>query len=425
MYDYYNIILIGCVILCLFIVAYMGILAIMYWKKNPIEELHMVKSKHEMENFPPENLGKEDFVLSNYEMGEKLPSTADLTTGCNFVASIADSLNLRSNFVATRSWRGQSPLYQEYTELHNLSSVTHTFLGTRGDMGNQIFQLACIIAAGRRSNANIIFPTRISTLPIIKLFDLTHFEWKDISVDATFHEYDNYEHIVIPQDGRNYDVRGYRQSYKYFDVIGKDIRDIFVPKNEILDSIRSLIPNEYITIHIRKGDYMKFMHKIPLLREFRQCQLEYYKAGIRKLRETYPNCPLLVCTDSPQWIKPLLSELDSKAILAPIPIGIEPKFSDFCTLYLSSGIVISNSTYSWWAAYLNPDKIIICPSPWWDPDGFVGSALGLDGPYLHYPNWWLLDTDTGNIIREPHGKDKVDTSSDTLNLYKLVRGMLV
>jgi hypothetical protein len=39
---------------------------------------------------------KEDKVLSNYEMEALLPFTADLTTGCNKVASREDSLNLRS-----------------------------------------------------------------------------------------------------------------------------------------------------------------------------------------------------------------------------------------------------------------------------------------------------------------------------------------
>lgn len=71
--------------------------------------------------------------------------------------------------------------------------------------------------------------------------------------------------------------------------------------------------------------------------------------------------------------------------------------------------------------------MIICPSPWWDPDGFIGTAMALNGPYLHHPDWWLLDTDTGKLVRTPDSKegDKPDNSNETLLLYKLIRGMLL
>src|SRR5574338_240707 len=144
-----DMLLTGCIIICLLIIGYIGIIFIMYWRKNPIYLQNAVTLPH-------------------------------------------------SN-----------------REVINPSIVTSTYLGTRGDMGNQIFQLACVISAGKRSGANIIIPTRIATLPINNLFNLNMFEFNDITPDATFYEYDNYEHIVIPDDGRNYNIRGYRQAYKY------------------------------------------------------------------------------------------------------------------------------------------------------------------------------------------------------------------
>jgi len=319
----------------------------------------------------------------------------------------------------------KNPEGDEYENGEERSIVTHKTLGRRGDMGNQIFQLACIIAAGERSDAKIILPKTIDELPINKLFDLKRFEIRDINTDMTYYEYDNYENIIIPKDGRRYDIRGYRQAYKYFDEMREEICKIFTPKNEIIDEVKKNIPNEYIAVHIRKGDYIKLIHNIPLLREFRRCQMEYYKKGINKLRETYPDCQLIVCTDSPEWVTPLLGELDSKAILSPIIENISPKFIDFCVLYLADAVVMSNSTYSWWACYLRGGRQIISPTPWWDPDGFIGTALGLDGPYLQYPEWWLLDADNGKVVREPHGKNKEDTNGDTLSVYKFARVMLI
>lgn len=307
------------------------------------------------------------------------------------------------------------------------STVSIVNLGTRGDMGNQIFQLACAIAASSRSNCKLVLPITSQKLPLNELFDLTSFQFHDVVPDAIYYEYSNYEVINIPQDGRIYDIRGYRQSYKYFEDYSLQIRNIFRPKSSILNQVIAQIPSHYIAVHIRKGDYIKAMHAIPLLREFKQCQLAYYQKGIALLRSNYPDIPLLVCTDSPNWVKSILHKLDPQASLAPLISGLNPKFSDFCILYNATALVISNSTYGFWAAYLNPNRIAIAPSPWWNPEGFVGCSMGLDSPHLHHPNFYILDTDTGNITREPHSLigERPETDSDTLTLFKLIRGLIV
>jgi hypothetical protein len=307
------------------------------------------------------------------------------------------------------------------------STVTYTYLGKRGDMGNQIFEIAVLLAAGRRSQAKVVLPTQVQSLPLNALFDLSSVEWKDITPDVAYSEYSNHEIIQVPADGRTYDIYGYRQSYLYFEDYAEEVRRLFTPRVEILEAVRSILPSAYIAVHIRRGDYIKAIHSVPLLREFRRCQLDYYKGGIKKLRELYPEHPLLICTDSPAWVKPLLPELDPHAELAPVPEGVDPKFSDFCTLYLANALVMSNSSYSFWAAYLQTDRLVIAPTPWWDPDGFIGTALALDSPHLHHPDWWLLDADTGVVVRTPHSKtgERPDNDGETLSLYRVIRGLIV
>lgn len=321
----------------------------------------------------------------------------------------------------------KNPSIYQNNDGNKQSIVTYNNLGKRGDMGNQLFQLACVIAAANRSNAKIVLPTSVLSLPLAKLFNMDQFEVKDLIPDAIYHEYDNYENIIIPKDGRIYNISGYRQAYKYFDDQSATVRKLLTPKIELINSVKNIVPSKYIAVHIRKGDYVKLIHKVPLLREFRRCQLQYYREGIKKLREYYHDYPLLVCTDSPKLITPILSELDNKAILAPSINNISPKFTDFIILYLANGLVMSNSTYSWMSSYLNPYKTVVCPTPWWDPDGFIGTSMGLNGPYMHYPEWWLLDADNGAIIREPYSNygEKADNNHETLNIFRLVRGLLL
>jgi hypothetical protein len=264
------------------------------------------------------------------------------------------------------------------------------------------------------------------THPIADVCDLTEYELGTPKVDAVFHEYDNYEAITIPPDGRTYDISGYRQAYQYFEDCRDLIRQKLRPNAELLSRVQGTVPSQYIAVHIRMGDYLKPMHTIPMLREFTRCTVQYYHTAVQHIKKVYPKAAILVCTNSPKLVQPLLPQIDSEARLTQSVDGTRPDLYDFAVIYLASAVVMSNSTFSWWAAYLRPGRPVVAPSPWWDPVGFVGTAMGLDGPYLHYPEWGLLDPQTGAIVRRPHSTvgDRPDTNSDTLNIYRLFRGMI-
>lgn len=315
----------------------------------------------------------------------------------------------------------------EYVDSGQASIVTHSKLGHRGEMGNQMFQIATLVSAGKRSQAQVVLPPKINDEPIMGLFDLSQYPQGKLEIDARFYEYDNYQHIDIPRNGKVYDIAGYRQAYHYFLDNEDGVRKLFTPREEVMQVVQQQLPSHYIAVHMRRGDYMKPMHYIPLLREFRRCQLAYYREGVRRLRLRYPTYPILVCTDSPDWVKTILPEIHPEAQLANIPEGIKPMYSDFCTLYQAHALVISNSTYSWWAAYLKPSRAVIAPSPWWDPSGFVGKAIALDGPYLHYPEWALLNPDDGSLVRVPFDEknNRPDYDHVTPAIYKMVRGMMI
>lgn len=310
--------------------------------------------------------------------------------------------------------------------MHTPSTVTRANLGERGEMGNHMFQLACVLAAAHRSQAQVVLPPEVMQHPISDLCDLTGYTLGNPPVDAVFHEYDNYEAITIPADGRCYDISGYRQAYQYFEDSKDMIRERMRPRPSLVSAVAPTVPPQYIAVHIRMGDYIKPMHTIPMLREFTRCTIAYYAAAVQHIKKLYPDLPVLVCTNSPKLVGPLLSQIDPTAQLSTPVAGVRPQLYDFCVLYLASAVVMSNSTFSWWAAYLRPGRPVVAPSPWWDPAGFVGTAMGLDGPYLHYPEWGLLSPETGAIVRRPYSTEgeRPDTNDDTLNIYRLFRGMI-
>lgn len=302
------------------------------------------------------------------------------------------------------------------------SYATHSGIGYRGDMGNQLFQIATVIAAARRSGSNYFFDPSILELPVNKLFELDNLNYNELPVDRYIYEFSNYEEIQIPKDGKVYGIRGYRQCYKYFDDFGEHIRSIFKPRAYILEKLKPYLPAEYIAVHIRKGDYIKAMHSFTIFKEFKRCSDQYYIRSVEDIKKVHPNLPVIMCTDSPDLVGELLLKLN--ATLAPIVPEISGKYTDFCTLYNASALVISNSTYSWWAAYLRPGRLVIAPSPWWDPDGFIGGALGLSGPYLHYKEWHLNDPDTGEFV-EGSGSRVIELEDNTPDIFKAIRGIIL
>ena len=65
------------------------------------------------------------------------------------------------------------------------SVVTHTHLGKRGDMGNQIFQIACLIAAGARSNASVVLSScRIEELCHVPFCPVRHSQRSNLFRDC-------------------------------------------------------------------------------------------------------------------------------------------------------------------------------------------------------------------------------------------------
>jgi hypothetical protein len=116
---------------------------------------------------------------------------------------------------------------------------------------------------------------------------------------------------------------------------------------------------EWCSIHVRRGDYLNYPDHHPV------CSLEYFyeamkMSGFKKF---------VVLSDDIEWcFRNFHSFSDFEFIYSRNESDIE----DFAIMSKCAHNIISNSTFSWWAAYLNknPDKIVISP----DKDQWHGPA---------------------------------------------------
>jgi hypothetical protein len=159
-------------------------------------------------------------------------------------------------------------------------------------------------------------------------------------------------------------IKGYFQSAKYFpsvgDEIAKSIRNVIVSDNEqaIIDGVSS---SPFIAIHVRRGDYLSESHtrKIHGL-----TTKEYYEASLGMIAAI--GAPCIVFTDSPKETKEELG--DMRELVFDSRIFSLSELATLKLMSLASVIVMSNSSFSWWAAHtisvFDPDATVISPRPW-------------------------------------------------------------
>ncbi|MFC7371387.1 alpha-1,2-fucosyltransferase [Fictibacillus iocasae] len=153
--------------------------------------------------------------------------------------------------------------------------------------------------------------------------------------------------------------QGYWQSYEYLKGIEGLIKNEMVLDFKESENFKRVIndieKNESICLHVRRGDYVRLGWNLPL---------EYYTQALKKITANIPNFKLFIFSDDKEWI------LENFQMASGEVICINDfNFNDYEELYLMSKCkhnIISNSTFSWWGAYLNSNKgkIVIAPHVW-------------------------------------------------------------
>lgn len=141
-----------------------------------------------------------------------------------------------------------------------------------------------------------------------------------------------------------------------------DIRDIlqkdFILKKPIKISSklkRVLDSDDTVSIHIRRGDFLKLNRDIS--------QKNYYFDAIEMMQKYVKNPVWLIFSDDIEWVKNNFKISGEKVFISDM--GYED-YEELIIMKNCKNHIIANSTFSYWAAYLNPDfdKKVICPKRW-------------------------------------------------------------
>lgn len=241
----------------------------------------------------------------------------------------------------------------------------------QGRLGNQLFQYACAITLSKRLNTPFYLKHYEHKLDVHKYFKLPRFTYfvNRAIVSALNHnlinpisiEISNFDHPVstkvINCPETNVVYKGYFQSLLFFKNYQDDIKREFIIKRRWIKTYnKELKPKlnpskKFVVIHVRRDDYQSHM-VLPM---------SYYRNAIGRIKDIEGFQVILIGPNIKEY-QADFAWIRNAEIISSSPIN------DFQLMLEADHLILSNSSFAWWGAYLsNRAKKIVAPSGWLRP----------------------------------------------------------
>jgi hypothetical protein len=176
-------------------------------------------------------------------------------------------------------------------------------------------------------------------------------------------------------------LKGYMQSWRYFDAICGEVRRRFDLKPLLSPAGRALAAaaegETSVALHIRHGDYVKYPDIHPIL------PADHYRRALDLIGRTVANPRLFVITDDLAAARSMLAGWPG----ATFAQGTQ-HFDDMHLMSACRHHIIANSSFSWWGAHLDarPGGLTIAPRLWFTRAVATKTYLG----DLYPPGWVVM-----------------------------------
>ena len=161
---------------------------------------------------------------------------------------------------------------------------------------------------------------------------------------------------------------GYWQSPLYFDEIEQEIKKMFIfPKpiggNKKIEEIMKTVNS--VSIHVRRGDYLNAKSFMGI------CELDYYEKAIEYINSEIKDPYFFIFSNDIKWCEENLRQFlkTDKLMFISNNVGKE-SYWDMYLMSCCNNMILANSSFSWWAAYLNKNKEakVLAPKKWVNRD---------------------------------------------------------
>lgn len=264
----------------------------------------------------------------------------------------------------------------------------------RGQMGNQMFQYAFGYAAGKKLNKKFFIygydslhyfklhedlrrnnNLRIMSYALNNLFKKIRFNFSMSCLKNPLHYFSNWAikknvfEWTNSFDEKNYFLsdtkdntlyQGFFQSEKYFENYKEDVKNLFKIRERyrlpFLKNKTRLFDRKTIAVHLRRKDYLRYGNE-ELGGIDMTLPANYYKKCLRIISDAN-DCNVIFVSDDIEFAKKEFGVKENYFF------ENNDEITDFQILLNADILIIANSTFSWWTAWLNDkkEKVVYAPN---------------------------------------------------------------
>lgn len=264
--------------------------------------------------------------------------------------------------------------------------ITYSKLGhpRRGRLGNHLFQIASTIGLALKYGHEFTFPA----WKYSQFFENQlpagggRFEaWEAPEAAFTFQE-----EAQLADRSENFDVDGWRQSERYWEGQEWYIRNQFIFKTDLLMALRKrwkqALARPAIAVSVRRGDFVDNPN-------YAQIPARYYVLGLLEGIPDWREYNVILFSDDMDYCRVHFGGLPG------VHFAEGTDIEQLALMTLCRHFVISNSTFSWWGAWLGEDKGSIVIRP---PKNFAGPLAAANSEADYWPaRWRVMDYNTRKI----------------------------
>ena len=312
---------------------------------------------------------------------------------------------LRKSFISITAEGGGGVLVKPPCAVPGETYVRPIF---QGGLGNQMFQVATAYAYAKKHHKILVADLSQTKVDKRGVYFKSMFHsilrndvWSR-AIPAHTYEEPFFKYTEIPPFQSHVDLLGYFQSSLYFHTVRYELFQHFVA-NQRLPEFKSAVywqpststihrKNPTVAIHVRRTDYMND-NSIHSVLDWR-----YYMKAIDMIRSSIGPGPIqwFIFSDDLTRVQAECEEhwkLDKAQNLIHFASTQNTELDDFYLMLQCDHIIMANSSFSWWAAYLGSlnsswkhPRLVLAPQQWFRPQNKQVSEWGS----LYCPEWKLL-----------------------------------
>lgn len=263
--------------------------------------------------------------------------------------------------------------------------ITFSKLGKHGNLGNQLFQLASLRGLATKYGCDMVVPPWRYASYFLQPPEMGTVA-PDLLVEEPYYHYtpEFWDEYARDFRDKNVDILGWLQSERYWEDCNEQVRDMFRFNKELVQHVRArfrkVLTKETIAISIRRGDFATHpgFYLLPL---------EYYLQALQAHFPEHAKKHIIIFSDDFAFCKTFIRR-SANVFFASGADAIE----QLCLMSLCDHFIISNSSFSWWGAWLGEQAgSIIVRSPF----HLAGDMLKTFDNKDYYPARWQVYDHSG------------------------------